>query len=68
MVECAIKLKGLGFKDYGKDPFNLFDGFIVLISVLEFFLPDGGAGTSVFRALRILRVFKLSQSMENFRR
>ena len=40
----------------------------VLHSVLEFFLPEGGAGTSVFRALRILRVFKLSQSMENFRR
>ena len=31
MVECAIKLKGLGFKGYGADPFNLFDGFIVMI-------------------------------------
>eukprot|EP01052_Picozoa_sp_SAG31_P042038 SAG31_NODE_6550_length_1981_cov_1.388417_2_plen_618_part_01 len=68
MVECAIKLRGLGFRGYADDPFNLFDGFIVLISVIEFFLPEGGAGTSVFRALRILRVFKLSQSMENFRR
>jgi hypothetical protein len=33
-----IKLIGYGFKPYCRDKFNLFDGFIVLVSSVEVIL------------------------------
>lgn len=69
IVELVIKLVGLGYQGYVSDSMNIFDGFIVFASVVEWFLPDGDAGgISVFRALRILRIVKLTQSMDNFKR
>ena len=32
------KLIGLGVKNYSKDRFNLFDGLIVIISLIDFSL------------------------------
>ena len=67
------KLIGLGFKDYAADGFNVFDAVIVVISVVELFLSQGNVefssngAISVFRAVRLLRVFKLARSWTSFR-
>ena len=48
--------------------FNIFDGTIVLLSIAEMFLPGDGGGISVFRALRILRIFKAAARFENLKK
>jgi hypothetical protein len=73
LVEMIVKLIGLGFKDYAADGFNVFDSVIVVISVAELFLKHANVGfssngaISVFRAVRLLRVFKLARSWTSFR-
>jgi len=34
-VEMIIKIKGLGIKTYVRDGYNLFDGLLVVISIVE---------------------------------
>ena len=73
LVEMISKLIGLGFKDYAADGFNVFDAVIVVISVVELGLSQGNVefssngAISVFRAVRLLRVFKLARSWTSFR-
>ena len=62
-VEMLLKLTASGVRGYLHDPFNVLDGSVVLLSILEFVL-NGNSTVSVFRALRLLRVFKL---LKNFR-
>lgn len=68
MLEMFIKIFGLGFKEYAKDPFNIFDALIVIMSATEFVIEITGFGTgtsgalSAFRGVRLLRVFKLARS------
>jgi hypothetical protein len=66
----VIKLLGLGFKEYARDSFNLFDAIIVLISLVEtalvsIFSSEGG-GLSALRGIRLLRVFKLARVWKDF--
>lgn len=35
IIEMFIKLIGLGLKDYVADSFNIFDGSVVMISIVE---------------------------------
>ena len=35
LIEMILKLIGLGVKNYVLDRFNLFDGFIVIVSLIE---------------------------------
>ena len=71
-AEMVIKLIGLGFKEYAKDRFNLFDCLIVVFSAIENIIDwagvQGGTGgaISAFRAVRLLRVFKLARSWTSF--
>lgn len=70
-AEFMIKIEGLGFKGYCADRFNIFDGCIVMLSLLELVLEQlgvQGGGISVFRALRVLRVFKVTASFDNLKR
>ncbi len=74
LLEMVLKLVGIGWKAYKRDPFNLFDMLIVCISVLEWIAlgvavmegsageSGGGGGFGVLRVFRILRVFKLAKS------
>ena len=68
IFELVLKVGGLGFTEYGKDYFNLFDAVVVLISIIE--LAAAGSGSlSALRAFRILRVLKLIRSwtsLQNF--
>ena len=66
-VEMLIKVIGLGVKGYLSDTMNAFDAAVVISSVAELvvFLCGGGRGTlSVFRAFRLMRVFKLARRWE----
>jgi hypothetical protein len=69
-IEMIIKLFGLGVKEYSRDGFNLFDAFIVALSIIDFSLyfvsGSGGAALNAFRAIRILRIFKLSKGWKAF--
>ena len=55
----AFKLKGY-FSSY----WNVFDFFVVAVSILEIILEfaniNAGSGLSVLRSFRLLRVFKLA--------
>ena len=63
----VLKLVGLGFRNYIRDRFNLFDATIVIISLVDFSLFAAGimnntqdnAIVSALRALRLLRIVKL---------
>ena len=70
-VEMLIKNFGMGPRLYIKDPFNVFDAIIVMVSIIDVIFSyaisgnqnDTGKGPiSAFRAFRLLRVFKLSKS------
>ena len=64
-LEMVIKLMGLGFRGYLADRMNAFDGTVVIASFVEIamtLLSSSGSGTlSVFRAFRLMRVFKLAR-------
>jgi hypothetical protein len=66
-----IKLWALdGVSAYSKDPFNVFDAILVVISLADLLLVfveiDINLRTiKVFRSLRLLRMFKLAKRSEN---
>lgn len=60
----VLKLIGLGIKKYMQDGFNIFDGIIVIISMVEL-ATDGKGGISVLRAFRLLRIFKIIRSWKD---
>ncbi|XP_031560094.1 sodium channel protein 1 brain-like isoform X2 [Actinia tenebrosa] len=65
-LEMALKLIAFGLKEYCKNRWNLFDGTIVILSLVDMLLTHtgaiSGAGLSVLRTFRLLRVLKLAQS------
>ena len=72
-VEMIMKLIGLGVRKYLRDNFNIFDGVIVIISLVDFSITlandsddNEGGILNVFRALRLLRVIKLGRKWTNF--
>ena len=61
LIEGVVKVIGLGFKIYFSSPQNLFDFFLVFVSLLglfENFIPINITAMRVIRGARILRVFK----------
>eukprot|EP00798_Chlamydomonas_sp_ICE-L_P015919 gene15919-22053_t len=69
-VELIVKLMGMGFWEYVQDYFNVFDAFIVVVSLLEIVLTSiGGMGAlRALRALRVLRVLKLFKYVKSLRK
>ena len=61
LVEMILKLIAFTPKGYVKSTWNLFDGLVVIISIidliLEFFNLLSGTGTSVIRTFRLVRRF-----------
>merc|ERR1719359_335210 len=66
VVEAMIMMTALGLQRYWTTPLLAFDGFIVVVSIVEQFM-SGGAVLSAFRGFRLLRVFKLATKNEEFR-
>jgi len=72
-IEMIIKLIGLGFNGYVADNWNVFDGLIVVVSVIETISSlatpsaEGGGAISALRAFRLLRVLRLLGQFESLR-
>ncbi|XP_063790950.1 voltage-dependent T-type calcium channel subunit alpha-1H isoform X2 [Pseudophryne corroboree] len=66
-LEMLLKLLAFGIFGYIKNPYNIFDGIIVVISVCEIIGQSDG-GLSVLRTFRLLRVLKLVRFMPALRR
>ncbi|XP_035379416.1 voltage-dependent T-type calcium channel subunit alpha-1I [Electrophorus electricus] len=66
-LEMILKLTAFGFFQYLRNPYNIFDGIIVIISVCEIIGQSDG-GLSVLRTFRLLRVIKLVRFMPALRR
>ncbi|KAG8231029.1 hypothetical protein J437_LFUL010807 [Ladona fulva] len=73
-VEMLLKITAEGPFGYISNGFNVFDGVIVILSVVELcqtFLGErggGSSGLSVLRTFRLLRILKLVRFMPNLRR
>ncbi|CAN0538516.1 unnamed protein product, partial [Ectocarpus sp. 12 AP-2014] len=76
--ESNLQVAALGPREYAKDNFNLFDGFIVISGLLELILspPDiltgetgntSGGALSALRSFRLFRVFKLARWWHSMR-
>jgi hypothetical protein len=66
------KIYGFGIKGYVRDPFNSFDGTLVIFSLIDLMistLSSGGSSgigaLSAFRTLRMLRVVKLATKSDD---
>lgn len=66
-LEMVVKMVGFGLKKYASDSFNLFDCFIVIMSLVELVIPGEGSQLSVLRAFRLLRIFKIIKSWDSLR-
>ena len=73
VLEMAIKLIGLGPRQYVASPWNVFDGLVTLMGLADVILilaPNVSApgGFVIIRALRILRVIRLARSWKSMNR
>ena len=71
-IELLFKLIGLGPKAYIQDLINVFDASIVVISVTEFMLSifvdeQILLGLRVFKAMRAIRMLKLTRYNQGMR-
>ncbi|KAM4583766.1 voltage-dependent T-type calcium channel subunit alpha-1I-like [Odontesthes bonariensis] len=66
-LEMILKITAFGSFNYLRNPYNVFDGVIVIISVCEIVGQSDG-GLSVLRTFRLLRVLKLVRFMPALRR
>ena len=68
LFEMIMKLTGFGFKKYVSESFNIFDAFIVCMSMVELFMPGEDSSLSVLRAFRLLRIFKIVKSWKSLKK
>lgn len=69
-IEMVMKLIGLGFRGYLDEAFNIFDGTLVILGMVEIILASKAAGLKgliVFRAFRLLRIFRLARRWKKLR-
>ena len=57
-LEMVVKLAGLGPYDYFSEAFNCLDFIIVLVSIAEMVLTEGGGAVSSLRSLRLIRIVR----------
>lgn len=73
-VEMLLKLTSYGLVGYVSNGFDVFDGIIVILSVVEIIQGiidghhEGGGALSVLRTFRLLRILKLVRFLPNLRR
>ena len=69
MTEMFIKMYALGPRIYFESSFNRFDCVVISGSIFEVIwsaFKSGSFGLSVLRALRLLRVFKVTKYDKSF--
>jgi hypothetical protein len=57
LVDLTLRLTALGFREFLRDGFNIFDAVVVVISFAE--LTNLFPSISFLRIFRLLRIFKL---------
>jgi Ion transport protein len=67
-LEMILKWIGNGMRAYFSDAFDVFDGFVVVVSELELFMTGGGSGITVLRTFRLLRVLKFLRDWHSLRK
>ncbi|KAH9505336.1 Voltage-dependent P/Q-type calcium channel subunit alpha-1A [Bulinus truncatus] len=71
VLEMFIKMYALGFKVYFRSSFNKFDCIVIVGSTFEViwseFKKGSSFGISVLRALRLLRIFKMTRYWSSLR-
>ncbi len=77
LIEMILKLFGLGLREYSRDRFNVFDAFVVSMSVLETIATPPSFMTSqttsrkgavsALRSFRLFRLFKLARNWKSLR-
>ena len=71
IIEMTIRMYGLGIEQYFKSKFNTFDFTVIFASLFEQFYVqffDGAdMGLTVFRSLRLLRLFKVTRYWTSLR-
>lgn len=65
-AEMLFKLIADGFLQYIRNAFNVFDGIIVIISLVELF-QSNSSGLVVLRTFRLLRILKLIRFLPTLR-
>lgn len=58
-IEMSMKIIAYSPKGYAEDRMNLFDGGVVVISLVELFFLSGTNALSAFRTVRIFRTFRV---------
>lgn len=62
IVEMITRFFYLGFERYIKDGFNVLDGFLVIVGVIEkMFFGEGMEAADVMRVLKIMRLIRLTK-------
>lgn len=56
IAELVLKLSAFGIRGYVSDTMNIFDGIIVLFSVIELLISTGGS--KAFAAFKSVRIFR----------
>jgi len=62
--ESAVKMLGLGFAQFARDRFNIFDAIVAAISLIEVSLLNASS-ISAFRGFRLFRVVKLARTWQS---
>ena len=57
-IDLVLKIFAYGFDFFG-DIMNIFDSFVVSISIVELTIGSGGSNLSALRSVRILRAFRV---------
>lgn len=63
IFEFVLKHIGLGVQQYWCSPFDAFDGIVVMVSIVFFFM-DGGAIAGLFRIGRVFRLIKRAPALQ----
>lgn len=63
LIEMILRLYGLGLAEYFRDRMNLVDLFVVILSIVEFFVISDTnlSALRVIRVFRIIRVLKIAR-------
>lgn len=68
-IEMIVKIQDYGLKGYLKDPWNVMDGILVIISlpaIISWFIPHGVMSLTFLKVLRVLRVFRFIRLIRIF--
>jgi hypothetical protein len=68
-TEMLMRLIAIGPKSFVKDPMNIFDLFVNVMSAVDFFSAGQNAaqGFQILRAVRVLRLFKILNRFKRMR-